>query len=82
MANNDVYDVAVLFTQDRDLNEAVVDLIEARDKLNRWIYVDSAFCFKTGAPRHLRIGLPNAHWFKIDKAMYDSCIDYDDYRIK
>lgn len=78
LARKDEYDVALIFSQDTDLNEAVEEIKELRRELKRWIVVESAFPSdpKTGPQR----GIPGTQWRPLDKDLYDRCIDPSDYR--
>ena len=43
MAHANEYDVALVFTQDQDLSEAVDEILKIRTEQQRWIQVASAF---------------------------------------
>ena len=47
LAYHGEYDIAVLFSQDRDLTEAVKTLHKIREELGRWIIIENAFCYST-----------------------------------
>lgn len=71
-------DILLVFSQDQDLTEAVeeVKIISASSKAN--IRVASAY--PSGpAPCNDR-GIDKTDWIRIDKKLYDSCIDPTDYR--
>lgn len=72
------YDVALIFSQDQDLREAVGDAKAIAHEQNRTIEIASAFPFSltTTNPR----GIRGTDWITIDKTAYDSCIDPADYR--
>ena len=74
------YDVALIFSQDQDLTE-LVDLVRAvgRDQ-NRWIKIASAF--PDSITRSFRRGIDRTDWCRIDRTMYNACIDPLDYRPK
>lgn len=78
LAHKNEYDVAIIFSQDTDLAEAVAEVKQIRQELNRWIIVESAFPSnpKLGAQK----GIPGAQWRPFDKLLYDRCIDPTDYR--
>src|SRR5207247_6017590 len=74
------YDVALFFTQDQDLAEAVEELGRISDQMGRWIKAGCAYPVgdTTVNPR----GIRGAKAIKINKGLYDSCIDPIDYRPK
>ncbi len=74
------YDVALLFTQDRDLAGVVEDLWLESEELGRWVYVECAYPDSPSIPRHYRLGIPNCEWITINKDTYLKCIDPNDYR--
>jgi len=80
LAFRDKYDVAVIFSQDRDLTEAIKDLREAREASDRWIQIECAFPDSKDIPGGFRRGLPGAEWVRISKSDYDACVDMNDYR--
>lgn len=76
------FDVGVIFSQDKDLLEAVNDLVKIRNTGGQWLRIDTAFCYDPALPRHFRIGLQNTTWFRFDRAAYTACKDPNDYRPK
>jgi uncharacterized LabA/DUF88 family protein len=74
------YDVAVIFSQDQDLAEAVAEVKEISQELQRWIRIESAF--PVGKGKLGRRGIDGTQWRIIDKSLYDLCIDSTDYRPK
>jgi uncharacterized LabA/DUF88 family protein len=80
LAHENQYDVALLFCQDQDLSEVADEIrLIARDR-DRWIKMASAYPFSP-AVRHAR-GINKTDWIKIDRTMYDTCLDARDYRPK
>lgn len=79
-ALNGQYDVAVIFSQDQDLSEAVKEIQSIARKQQRWIKIACAFPFSP-AMRNRR-GINDTDWIKLDRATYDACIDPNDYRRK
>jgi uncharacterized LabA/DUF88 family protein len=77
-AMNSAYDVAVIFSQDQDLSEAATEIRTISHQQNRWIKVVSAFHWSPAA--HNKRGINSTDWLKIDRAIYDKCIDPKDYR--
>jgi hypothetical protein len=79
-ARQNLYDVALVFSQDQDLSE-VADEIRAIAKLqDRWIKIASAFPYSPTLKN--KRGINSTDWIKIDKVTYDACIDPHDYRPK
>jgi uncharacterized LabA/DUF88 family protein len=79
-ALEDKYDVALVFSQDQDLTEAVQDVKKISTLQNRWIKVACAFPVSPTTPK-VR-GINATDWIRIDRALYDSCIDPTDYRYR
>lgn len=77
-AINDLYDVAIIFSQDQDLAEAASEIRVIAKKQDRWIKLASAYPDSPTA-RNPR-GINNTDWIRIDRATYDKCIDPRDYR--
>jgi len=82
LALHDKYDVAILFSQDQDLSEAVEEIRLIAAESDRWIEVASAFPAGSRRDRAARRGVNNTQWIPIDEAMYMRCIDQRDYRPK
>lgn len=80
LARQKAYDVALIFSQDQDLTEAVEEIKEIAVTQNRWIKVISAHPLSPTSRN--RRGIDKTDWFHIEKAMYDACIDSRDYRPK
>jgi len=78
MAHIRDYDVAVIFSQDQDLSEVADEVRVIAREQNRWIKVASAFPVspEVEKPR----GINKTDWIRVDRAMYDSCLDPRDYR--
>jgi uncharacterized LabA/DUF88 family protein len=75
-----LYDVALIFSQDQDLSEAVEDVKKISMLRDRWIQVASAFPVSPTIikPR----GINGTEWIRIDRGLYDACMDPNDYRLK
>lgn len=80
MAHRQKYDVAVIFSQDQDLSEVVEEVRTIAQEQNRWIKVACAFPFSPTTRN--RRGIDKTDWIKIDRALYDACLDTRDYRPK
>ena len=74
------YDIALIFSQDQDLSEAVQDVKKISILQNRWIKLACAFPISPTVPKTR--GINGTDWIQIDRAMYDACIDPNDYRPK
>ncbi len=74
MARKNLYDVALLFSQDQDLSEVALEIRSIAHEQCRWI--KTACAFPEGRTR----GIDNTEWIQISKADYDRCIDPSDYR--
>lgn len=76
------YDAAIIFSQDKDLNEAANDVRAFARKHKRWIHLETALLWtpnttsKTGE-RLDKHGLPNTCWTKFDEPAYRSCGEAD-----
>jgi uncharacterized LabA/DUF88 family protein len=80
LARENKYDVALIFSQDQDLTEAAEEVRLIAHYQNRWIKLVSAF---PASPTSInQRGIDKTDWVKIDRKMYDSCIDPRDYRPK
>lgn len=71
-------DVVLVFSQDQDLSEVADELRVIAGEQGRWLKIASAFPVSS-ASRNRR-GINSTDWVKIDRAMYDTCIDSWDYR--
>jgi len=78
LAHRKDYDVAVIFSQDQDLSEVSEEIRVVAREQNRWIKVVSAYPFSPAS--HNRRGINKTDWVRIDRAIYDACIDRRDYR--
>ena len=78
LAEKNVVDVVLLFSQDQDLAEAAREIRGIAREHGRWIKVASAF------PRSERTkeaeGIDETDWIPIDRATYDACVDPRDDR--
>ena len=74
------YDVALIFSQDQDLTEAVEEVKQIALAQNRWIKMASAYPLSPTSRN--RRGIDKTDWLPVDRSTYDSCIDHRDYRPK
>lgn len=79
MAHREEYDVALVFSEDQDLSEVAEETRIISQEQNRWIKMACAFPY---SPTHKARGINKTDWIRIDKTIYDSCIDTRDYRPK
>ncbi len=80
MARIDEFDVCVIFSQDQDLSEVADEIKEISIAQGRWIKVVSAFPV---SPTYAnKRGINRTNWIKIERVLYDRCIDPNDYRPK
>jgi uncharacterized LabA/DUF88 family protein len=73
-----VLDVALVFSQDQDLSEVADEVRYVSVKQSRWLKVASAF--PQSAASKNRRGINGTQWMPIDRALYDACLDPNDYR--
>lgn len=78
LARKRQYDVAVIYSQDQDLNEIVEEINDIALEQNRKILIASAF--PDSATATYKRGINNTMWLKLDQATYEKCIDPKDYR--
>ena len=78
LARRRAYDVALVMSQDQDFTEVAEEIrIIAREQ-QRWIKIASAFP-QSPASRNRR-GINKTDWIRIDRKLYDQCLDPRDYR--
>ena len=80
LARQNVYDVALLFSQDQDLSEVADEVRAILYEEDRWIRIASAFPISPTSRN--RRGVNKTDWLPIDRATYDACLDPNDYRLK
>src|SRR6185437_14331922 len=71
------FDVAIIFSQDGDLAEAVDDAYEIAKEQGRRISIECAFPITEGHPQ--QFGIKRTINREFDKVFYDNCIDPYDY---
>lgn len=72
------FDVALVFSQDQDLSEVADEIKIIAVQQKRWILMASAFPVSPSTVNTR--GIDKTDWIKIDRAMYDTCLDPIDYR--
>jgi uncharacterized LabA/DUF88 family protein len=78
LALDNLYDIALIFSQDQDLTEAVKDVKRISILQEQWIGVACAFPVSPTVPKAR--GVDGTDWIRIDRLLYDSCLDPIDYR--
>ncbi len=78
MALDNLYDVALIFSQDQDLSEAVKEVKRISIIQDQWIRVACAFPVSPAVPKAR--GIDGSDWIRIDRTQYDACLDPNDYR--
>ena len=72
------YDVAIIVSQDWDFGPAVRLAKEIAKNQGRLLHFESAFV--VGPNTTYDRGVPGTYWVRIDKILYDACLDPTDYR--
>jgi uncharacterized LabA/DUF88 family protein len=70
-------DVVLLFSQDDDFSEVADEVRAVAREQGRWIKI--ACAFPSGPRASNRRGIEKTDWIRIDRAMYDACIDPRNY---
>lgn len=78
LALDNAYDVAIIFSQDQDLSEAVQDVLRLSARDNRWIKIACAYPFSPAIAKPR--GINGTDWIPLDRAFYEECLDPNDYR--
>lgn len=74
------YDVALIFSQDQDLSEVADEVRQISIDQNRWIKIACAFPISPTYSN--KRGINGTDWIKINRSLYDACIDPHDYRYR
>jgi uncharacterized LabA/DUF88 family protein len=74
------YDIALVFSQDQDLQEVVQEIADISKEQDRWLRV--ACAFPSGSNASSERGINKTDWFRMDREFYDKCLDPRDYRAK
>lgn len=80
LAHRREYDVALVMSQDQDLSEVADEIRTIAREQRRWIKIASAF--PQGPTSRNRRGIDKTDWIRIDRELYDLCLDPRDYRRK
>lgn len=79
LARENFLDVVLLFSQDQDLAEVADEVKAIAQSQGRRIVVASAYPY--GPQSGNKRGVDRTNWIRIDKALYDQCLDSRDYRV-
>jgi uncharacterized LabA/DUF88 family protein len=79
LAHRREYDVALVMSQDQDFSEVAEEIRVIAREQRRWIKIASAFP-QSPVSRNLR-GINRTDWIRIDRRLYDQCLDGRDYRV-
>ena len=77
MASQNLYDVALIFSQDQDFSEVARDIRAVASEQSRWIKIASAY--PTSPTVSNRKGIEQTDWIPIDRVTYDACLDTRSY---
>jgi len=80
MALDNLYDVALIFSQDQDLSEVADEVKRISVMQDRWVKV--ACAFPVSPTYENTRGINGTDWIEIDRGFYDVCIDPADHRPK
>ena len=80
LAHRRAYDVALVVSQDQDLSEVAEEIRTIAREQRRWIKIASAF--PNSPTSRNRRGINKTDWIRIDRELYDRCLDRRDYRRK
>lgn len=72
------YNVAIIFSQDQDLAEVAEEVRRIARDQERWIKI--ACAFPVGPRATARRGIDKTDWIKLDRTLYNTCLDQRDYR--
>ncbi|MBI4227214.1 MAG: NYN domain-containing protein [Candidatus Omnitrophica bacterium] len=80
LAHRKEYDVTLVFSQDQDFSEVAEEVRLIAQEQHRWLKIACAFPFSPTTRN--RRGIEKTDWIRIDRALYDSCLDRRDYRLR
>ena len=80
LARSRAYDVALVFSQDQDLSEAVDEIRAIAGEQGRVMQI--ACAFPSSPTSTNRRGIDRTDWIRVDRGTYDSALDPRDYRPK
>ena len=80
LAHRREYDVALVMSQDQDLSEVAEEIRTIAQEQRQWIKIASAFPQSPASCN--RRGINKTDWVRIDRKLYDKCLDRRDCRRK
>ena len=80
LARKKQFDIALIFSQDQDLQEVVQEIWDIAKEQDRWMKV--ACAFPSGQQASSNRGIDKTEWCRMEKAFYDQYLDPRDYRPK
>src|SRR5262249_2058391 len=80
LARKKQYDVALIFSQDQDLQEVVQEIWDISKEQDRWIKI--ACAFPGGPNASSSRGIDKTLWLPMERTFYDLHLDPRDYRPK
>jgi hypothetical protein len=78
LARKRQFDIAIIFSQDQDLQEVVQEIADISKEQERWITI--ACAFPSGPNASSTRGIDKTDWLEMDQGFYDQCLDPRDYR--
>ena len=79
LAMNNAYDIALIFSQDQDLTEAVNEVRAIAKRDDRWI--KCACAYPVSPTSQNKRGINGTDWIRLSREDYDACLDPLDYRM-
>lgn len=73
-------DVIIVFSQDQDLSEVADEVRLIAKEKNKFMRICSAYPFSPASKN--KRGINKTDWIKIDRALYEKCIDSREFRPK
>jgi uncharacterized LabA/DUF88 family protein len=74
------FDVALLFSKEAALIQAIRDLRASAQKDEQWIKFASAVPYEASQGNHGYRGVDETDWIHFDRDLYSQCLDTNDYR--
>ena len=80
LAHTKEFDIALIFSRDQDLSEVSDEVRMISKSQQRWIKLASAYPYSPAVQSFK--GIQKTDWIKIERVLYDQCLDGRDYRPK
>ena len=74
------YDVALIFSRDSSLIQAIHDVRDLADEDRRWVKFASAVPYEPSQGKFGFRGVSETDWIHFDREMHQACLDGHDYR--